>query len=198
MLKQTVQFEDFDGTTKSKDLYFNLTADDVFENADIEQELAEIQEELFAGDEPRELNLAEKARVVALIKRFMKMSYGVQKVVDGDRIFDKSDEIWNHFTKTAAYDAFLFGMFADESGKTMQDFLSGVFPAHIRQKIQEARAKADGQEMLPGTSDVENSDPAWVREKRYPTQAELIKMDQSELMMAMKAKTEGWYGNSDS
>lgn len=201
MLKQTVQYQDFDGANKTKNLYFNITIDDVIENADIEEELTDLQREFFDGTE-RELTLPEKARIVQVVKRFMKIAYGVQTKdpETGDLLFDKSPLVWTRFTQTAAYDAFLLSLFDNEGN--LEKFLQGVFPADVRQAVAERRAQENGQEVLPIDSYVKGQNvtpvapegdprPAWQRELREPTEEELRNMSQAEMQLAYRMKASG-------
>jgi len=141
MLKQTVQYTDFDGANKTKNLYFNLTRSEVIDNVAIKDEFQEIHD-LIAGEQ-RDLEMHEVKMILDLIKKLMKMSYGIQRqTAEGDLKFTKKDEIWEDFIETAYYDAFLVGLFEDP-GKAVA-FLFGIWPKEITAGIDEDQLQLPG------------------------------------------------------
>src|ERR1044072_1372576 len=141
MLKQTVQYTDFDGANKTKNLYFNLTRSEVIDNVAIKDEFQEIHD-LIAGEQ-RDLEMHEVKMILDLIKKLMKMSYGIQRqTAEGDLTFTKKDEIWEDFIETAYCDAFLVALFKDP-GKAGA-FLSGIWPKEITAGIDEDQLQLPG------------------------------------------------------
>lgn len=129
MLKQTIQFEDFDGVNRTKNLYFNLNRDEIVMNFEIQKEFEDVQD--MIGGRTRDLQMHEIRMILELVKKLMRLSYGLQKnTEDGDLRFSKKPEIWEEFTETAAYDAFLFGLFED-TNKAVH-FLVNIWPKEIR------------------------------------------------------------------
>lgn len=141
MLKQTVQFVDFDDVNKTKNLYFNLTRAEVIENIELRSEFEEVQE--MIGGATRDLEIHEVKLILNLVKKLMKLSYGIQKqTAEGDLKFTKKDEIWDDFVETAYYDAFLLGLF--EEPKKAVEFLVGIWPRELREGIDTDQLKLPG------------------------------------------------------
>lgn len=139
MLKQTVKYTDFDDNECSEVLYFNLTKTELTENMNLKDELEKIQED-FTGDEARPLEEHEIRRILDLVKTFMRLSYGIRS--DDGKRFVKTPDIWEEFTQTAAYDAFLFGLF--ETPSKAVEFMTGILPKDLRAAALEA-AKKEGK-----------------------------------------------------
>lgn len=141
MLKQTVQYTDFDGANKTKNLYFNLTRSEVIDNIELKNEFETLRD-LIAGEE-RELEIHEVKLILDLVKKLMKLSYGVQRqTADGDLKFTKKAEIWDDFVETAYYDAFLIGLFED-AGKAVS-FLVGIWPKEIMDQVDQDQLTLPG------------------------------------------------------
>lgn len=141
MLKQTVTYTDFDDNVAVETLYFNLTKTELFDNLHLKDALEQIQEK-FAG-EPRSLSTEDIQEILNLVKTFMRLSYGVRSA-DGKR-FSKKPELWEEFTETAAYDAFLISLFQDPE-KAMS-FLANILPADLRGEAENAMKEATVTEL---------------------------------------------------
>lgn len=142
MLKQTVQFEDFDGVNKTKVLYFNLTRSEVIDNLEIQKEFQDIHDMINSGDgDARSLEMHEVRLILELVKKLMRLSYGVQKEVDGNLAFTKKG-VWDDFTETAVYDAFLMDLF--ENAEKAVGFLTGIWPKQIRETEAFQQLQFDG------------------------------------------------------
>lgn len=135
MLKQTVEYTDFDDNKSTETLYFNLTKSELTDNIHLKDDLESIQH-MMDGDK-RSLEGSEITQIIGLVKTFMRLSYGVRSA-DGKR-FVKTDEQWTEFTQTAVYDAFLFGLF--EQPQRAIDFMSGILPLDLRASAQAAAEK---------------------------------------------------------
>lgn len=139
MLKQSVSYVDFDDNECMETLYFNLTKTELTDNLDMKDELEKIQQD-FTGEPKRNLEEHEIRRILDLVKTFMRLSYGIRSE-DGKR-FIKTPEIWTEFTQTAAYDAFLFGLF--ENPANALAFMTGILPKDLRDRALEEANKANG------------------------------------------------------
>lgn len=138
MLKQLITYKNFDDVQVEKVLYFNLSKTELAEhNVDLEAELQGILDRIHQIDKTKEEATTEDIRrLLELVKTFMRLSYGVRSA-DGER-FIKSPEVWNEFTQTAAYDAFLFSLFEDQDRALA--FMLGIMPEELREK---GKAAAD-------------------------------------------------------
>lgn len=194
MLKQELSYEDFDGNIQSETLYFNLTTSELADNMELKDELDKIQESL-SGEE-RALTPDEVRRILNLVKTLMRLSYGVRSE-DGKR-FKKNpqSEVWDVFTETAAYDAYVTSLFTNPEKAI--EFMLGIMPANLREA-------AEKQAAVDNTRTIENAEvreisldtqpnafnqpapqvvPAWEAEGRNPTTAELQSMSPEELQKA--------------
>lgn len=170
MLKQVVQYEDYNGVSRTEELYFNITRMEFIDNIDLEQEIRKI-DSMSEGDK-RELVPQEIKLILNLVKRLIKMAYGVRS--EDGRHFRKNNEVWDDFVDSAAYDAFLEGLFL-EPNKAL-DFMTGILPKDIRDEAM-AQARAQGLD-VPG----EVVEP--------PAEKDIREMSREELLAAMQRKNE--------
>lgn len=136
MLKQTITYDDFDGHEVTEDLYFNLTKTELTEQMHLIPQLESLQR-LFQPP-VRQLTMPEIRSILDMVKLFAKLSYGVRSE-DGRR-FSKREELWIEFTETAAYDAFLLGLFTEPEKAV--NFMVGVLPQDM---VGDAKAQLDAE-----------------------------------------------------
>lgn len=125
MLKQTIEFEDYNGDQTSETLYFNLNKTELIEMEALRPRLDAWLKSI--GGTPRDLTPAESLEMLHIIKIIIERSYGVRSA-DGKR-FEKTPEIFREFTQTAAYDAFIFWLIEDPD--RANTFMEGVLPKDI-------------------------------------------------------------------
>lgn len=192
MIKETISYEDFNGEKQVETLYFHLSKTEVIDHMDLQDRFVALSSSLT---EDRELREDEVREILDIVKTMMRLSYG-QRSADG-RHFRKSEEIWDDFKSTAAYDAYLFSLF--ENPEKAVGFLLGVLPQDV---VEEAKKKTAAAGDLPTASPIlDQSDevvtnvqktqlapPAYVVEDREPTDEELRSMGKEELLEAMKWK----------
>lgn len=185
MLKQIVRYVDFNDQPQEETLYFNISKTELADNLHLKEEFERLFE-TFQGPQ-RELTTAEIRQVIDLVKTFIRLSYG-QRSADGKR-FRKTDEIWEDFKSSAAYDEFLFSLFKDPQQAIA--FLLGVLPADLRSEA-EATARANQPDLFKaleeGEKVTDDTRPAWLREDRDPTAEELRTMSREEMYLAMERK----------
>lgn len=187
MLKKTVVYTDFNDQTQTEDLYFNVMESEILDNLDLEVDLERVTK-LVSG-EKRELVPDEIRIIVDLVKRFMKLAYGVRS--EDGRKFRKSEEIWQDFVSGAAYDAFLMSLFKD--AEKAWEFLAGVMPKEIRESAQAEVAKQglsfeSGQVATPPAV----QDAVGVKELSDDELLALspLEMTQEQMVRAMRIKNE--------
>lgn len=132
MIKKTITYTDYDGTSRTEEHYFNLS----------KAEILNLQFEEVGGFDKMLTKIVQEHDVVKLIKLFnqiIKVSYGV-KSPDGKR-FMKSEEIWKEFEETEAYSQLYMELIQDS--KKAADFINGILPAdlHDPKAIEEAKNK---------------------------------------------------------
>lgn len=203
MLKQTVNYTDFDDMPCEETLYFNISRSEITSSREFREELENVIKtfdgvsKAFEG-EKRDLTPDEILTMMDVIKVFIKLSYG-HRSADGKK-FSKSPEIWKDFMDTAAYDEFLMSIF--QNPEKMYAFIFGIVPPQIRDDVQ-ANARKNQPELfsqIDATSDIatdstpepakteQDDRPAWIRENRAPNKAELIFMSEAEIAEAYRQR----------
>lgn len=131
MQKHTVQYEDFDGVNRTENLYFNISKSELLENIELKDELLEVHAILDKGAKTDvKLELSEIKKVLDLVKRFAKLSYGIRS--EDGKTFRKSQEIWEDFQFSAVYDTWLFELF--EKPEKAVSFLVDSLPKDLVEK----------------------------------------------------------------
>lgn len=191
MLKQTVEYIDFNDNRATETLYFNITKTELSENLYLKDEIERVQQEL-SGDE-REMTPAEIQRILDLVKTLMKLAYGVRS--DDGKRFIKSEEVWTEFTQTAVYDAFLFSLF--EEPENAVSFMLGIIPADLRSQVMSETTEPNLITRVPAQRSVETvelpTEPPVVEANL--SDEELLKMDpkdmtQEQLLRAFRLKSQ--------
>lgn len=134
MIKETISYEDYDGKQKVEILRFDISHDDLMSNMDLEDEFRKVEE--IVGGEPRDLTRPEIQFILNLVKRMMKLGYGELIEKNGRQIHRKTDEIWQDFTGTKAYDTFLMSLFNNPEKAWL--FIMSLFPKEL---LESAKAK---------------------------------------------------------
>jgi hypothetical protein len=126
MFKRDITYEDFNDVTRTETLYFNLSGPEIIElEADYEGGFMEsIQKVIKAND---------NKTLIAEFKKIILMAYGI-KSEDGLH-FEKSDEIRNKFTQTAAYNALYMELVTDANAASA--FVIGVIPKEVQKLAQQ-------------------------------------------------------------
>ncbi len=170
MLKKTITYNSYDGiTTVTEDFYFNLN----------EAELSEMHLSMKGGlDVYLRKIMAEEdsAAIITMFKEILWKAIG-QKSEDGKR-FIKNDDIWFGFCQTDAYNVLFMELLTDS--KAAAEFIKGIVPAKMAEKIDPGTLELSGQ--------AKDDRPAWVRENREPTRAEMIDMSKEDLVTLMQRK----------
>ena len=118
MLKLTRTYSDFNGGTRTKDFYFNLTQAEITEmEVSVDGGLVEMINRIVAAQDGKQ--------IITLFKDIILRSYG-EKSPDGER-FIKTQELRDAFAQTQAYSD-LFMELATDS-KAAANFVNGIIPA---------------------------------------------------------------------
>lgn len=134
MLKKRISYTDYNGVTKEKDFYFNLSEAELIKmdfstNGGLEATLTKIMEE------------QDMPTLYAYFEKIVQSSYGV-KSLDGD-YFEKSPEILQKFVQSPAYDKLILELIGSADGAAA--FVNGILPQNLN--------KANGA-ALPGKAPV--------------------------------------------
>jgi hypothetical protein len=174
MLSETIKYTDFNGVEQTDTFHFHLS----------KAEIAELHL-IYGEDNDYKAYLTKIVKandgkaIVEHFKKIIRDSVG-KKSEDGKR-FIKSDAIADDFMQSAAYDEFFLKLFKEPD--YMITFITGLFPKDIQEQIQVEEIKS-----LPGADVEEDTRPAWIRENRDPTKAELIGMTSAQMADAMRRR----------
>lgn len=117
MLKKTIVYTDYNGTTRKEDFYFNLTQAEVTElEVSVEGGLVEMINRIVAAQNGKV--------IIETFKDIILRAYG-EKSPDGRR-FIKNQEVRDAFAQTEAYSK-LFMELATDS-KAASEFVNGIVP----------------------------------------------------------------------
>lgn len=185
MLKQTVTYTDYNDEKQTEDLYFNLTKTEMMDLLDLLPRM-EAFTASTAGQE-RDMTPAEIKEMLAIIKQLIEKAYGVRSA-DGKH-FRKSEEIFNDFAQSAVYDAFVFNLFEDLNNAN--NFMVGIMPKDLLAQVQKETGAQGVETIQTGAAlnGTKEEVPAYIREDREPTRAELAAMSPSELQAAFRRKS---------
>lgn len=172
MLKKTITFKDLDGNDVTEDFYFNLN----------KAEIAELQLSYKGGyDEhlKRVIKTDDGGLIISTFKDLVMRSVG-RRSEDGRR-FIKNQEIADEFFQSEAYSQMFLGLVTDASEGAA--FVRAIMPADIVAEV-EKEARPTQNVALPASDEV----PAWIKEDREPTPAELQSMTPEQLREAFARK----------
>lgn len=130
MYNKVIKFTDFNDNEREQTYHFNLRKD----------ELAKLAAKYGEGFENKIRSMAMNNDRVGLYKLFedlIKESYGV-KTEDGLH-FKKSDDIWNDFYNSPAYEALFIEIMTNTDAAV--EFFKGIMPKDIREKVSEQTDK---------------------------------------------------------
>jgi len=186
MLKETVQYEDYNGVNRTETLYFNINQSELMENLSLSDDLEKIQASLEGPE--RQLTTDEVQQILNLVKRMMRLAYGIRS--EDGLSFDKDDEgenkIWRQFKNSAVYDAFIMSLF--QNPEKAFEFLVNCMP----KSLMEAARREMGENVVelpqPAGNVFENNpDPTPTPEKEDPekewhqyTEKDLVEMPQEQ------------------
>lgn len=126
MIKKTITYQTYTGRERTEDLWFHATKAELFDHLDLTEELEELSANL-SGTEKRDLSKAEIMQILKLVKRLVRISYG-RRSDDGEKFY-KTEEAWQDFAATPAYDALLMGLF--ENPEEAISFMTGIMPPDL-------------------------------------------------------------------
>lgn len=145
MIKRTITYTDFDGNTRTEDMYFNMTRAELIEfSFNMPSAMSEAANDMNGNNvnvEEAGAKLVEKlgtSGIFNFVKELVFKSYGVKS--DDGRRFIKSENLSTEFTQTLAYDEFIIDLFSDD--KKASEFINGIIPAEMARQIPENTFKA--------------------------------------------------------
>ena len=137
MLKLTRTYNDYNGGTRTKDFYFNLTQAEITEmELSVDGGLVEMINRIVAAKDGKQ--------IINLFKDIILRAYG-EKSPDGER-FIKTQELRDAFAQTEAYSDLFMELATDSEAAAK--FVAGIIPA---QKPGQNPSK-QAQPQLPGST----------------------------------------------
>lgn len=127
MLKKTITYNDYNGTARTEDFYFNLSQAEVMEmEMSTAGGLAEMIKRIVASQ--------DAPSIIKVFKDLILKAYG-EKSADGKR-FIKSEELATAFSQTEAYSILFTELATDD--KAAAAFVNGIVPAEMSKKAAKA------------------------------------------------------------
>ena len=124
MLKKTITYNDYNGTERTEDFYFNLTKAEIMEmEMSTSGGLAEMITKIVATK--------DAPAIIKIFKELILKAYG-EKSPDGKR-FIKSEEISTAFSQTEAYSQLFMELATDADAAST--FVNGIVPATEQKAI---------------------------------------------------------------
>lgn len=146
MLVKTIKYEDYNGNERIEDFYFNLNQSDILE----------LEAKTPGGLEnylKRIKNAVAISEIYDFLMLLIKKSYGIKS--DDGKTIKKSDEIFDDFKSSAAFDVFLMEFI--ENPASFADFMAGIYPKMDEAAKKELeRQKAEIQKQI---NEVKNNVP---------------------------------------
>lgn len=137
MIKKTITYTDYNGVERTEDFYFNLSKAEL-----MEMELG--TDGGFTELLTKIVKTKDVPSLTKIFKEFIFRAYG-EKSSDGKR-FIKSPELSEAFSQTEAY-SILFMELATNDEKAAE-FMNGVIPSDLSEKVKEKDLKALAVEKL--------------------------------------------------
>lgn len=137
MLKKTITYTDYNGTSRTEDFYFNLSKPEIIElEASEAGGLGAMLEEMVKSNDSR--------MIVSTFKTIILKAYG-KKSEDGRR-FIKTDELRTEFEQSEAFSE-LFMELATSSSSAAA-FVNGILPKSIAEEAAKLAAKDGASAVL--------------------------------------------------
>lgn len=123
MIKETIEYKDYNGTDRKEDFYFNLSEAEVMEmEMSTAGGLAEMITRIVAAQ--------DQVAIIKIFKDLILKAYG-EKSPDGKR-FIKSDELSVAFSQTEAYSKLFMKLATDADAASK--FVNGIVPVDMAKR----------------------------------------------------------------
>jgi hypothetical protein len=172
VFKKTVEFEDFNGEKQTREFYFHVSKAELLAMATSADDMqSRIKRIIDAKDGGAILNE---------LRELIKMSVGVRSE-DGQR-FIKDGEAQSSLLDSPAYDELLMEL--GTNANACVEFVQKLIPEKMQKEMQEQLKNAQTETMDP-FKESEDNRPAYQKEHRLPTEAEIQAMSKDEIVRAM-------------
>lgn len=138
MLVKAIKYTDYNGETKTKNFYFNLTKTEITRlqlgNGNLKETLKKM------------VNESDNKKILEFFESIVLGAYG-EKSADGEE-FIKSDEIRQKFQCHPAYDE-LFMQLISGGEQAMAEFINAILPRDFAEELSKQDKEALRKELLP-------------------------------------------------
>lgn len=175
MLKKTITYEDLDGHKHTDEFHFHLRKADV----------AAMQLSKKGGLEEYIKKIAKEEdgdKLVEIFKDLLQRTVG-RRSEDGKQ-FIRTQEIIDEFMQSDAYSE-MFMLLATDA-EAAAAFANGVIPASMN--AENAGEAKEISSVTDVSAETNSEEPAWLREGRTPTDAEVRNATPEQLRMAFQRK----------
>jgi hypothetical protein len=179
MFKKTVTFQDFNGEKQTKDFYFHMSKAELLQlAADGNVMMERIK---------RMTETKDASSMLKEVRELIWMSVGVRSE-DGQR-FVKDTAAKGQLFESPAYDELLMEL-ATQADSCV-DFIKNLIPEQMQKEMQEQLKKQKSAEAVDPFKEPAEDDsrPAWLKENRNPTPAELQNMSKEEMVLAFQHRS---------
>lgn len=171
MFKKTIKYENFEGEERTKEFYFHLGKAELLEF---------VAEGAFEQRLERMIAAKDNLAILKEFQRIVAMAIGVRSE-DGET-FIKNDKVRQELMSSPAYDELLLELVTDADKGT--EFIKNLLPPKMQKQLgQELLKQVTLLPVAKHLSDQapEDNRPAWIRENREPTKAELTSMTKEQV-----------------
>jgi hypothetical protein len=168
MFKKTIKFENLNGDEVERDFYFHLSKAELLGMAqdgdDFKARIERIQK------------TKDVRAVIDEFRALVKLAVGLRSE-DGER-FIKTPEAQSHLLDSPAFDELLFSLVSEPDAAVK--FVQQLIPKKLQDQLDaELKKQGDGPDPF---KEPEDNRPAYQKEHRQPTSAELQRMSKDELL----------------
>lgn len=139
MIKKSITYEDWDGSQKTKECYFNMTKAELFE-------FSTSYPNGFPAHAEETISNGSQAEVLRLFKDIISKAYGEKH----DGVFIKTPELTQAFLASDAYSSLMLSMMSSLNEAVA--FFNGIMPKSIQDELMKQKVL----ENIPG---VKTSEP---------------------------------------
>lgn len=187
MLKKTIVYTNpFTNIEVKEDHYFHISKADLLkmEMEENKTTYTDKNGETLTGLRARLTRIMEAENGKEMVKEFedlIRLAYGKRQ----RDLFHKSQEIWDNFKSSAAYESFFFEVCTDTD--KMTEFINGIIPRNLDEEVQKLQLKVEqsnGASPTPEAVEEEPDDPTGFTNHETPrvlTSSEVAEMDADEL-----------------
>jgi hypothetical protein len=177
MFKKSITFENFNGDTVTKDFYFHISKAEFLEMAAGGDQMKQRIDRIIAAKDGR--------AILDELRALIRMSVGMRS--EDGQFFLKTAQAQSYLFDSPAFDELLMELATDTDASVQ--FVNQLIPEKMQKEMQQRMSnqkdtRPDGSVPHPFGEKPDNR-PAYQREHRHPTDAEMAEMSQQELREAL-------------